>query len=121
MYDKTVMWIGPGGTHSPLHYDPNDNFMHQIDGEKHLLLVDPVESVNLYSDHSRKAAGNTPIDPTKVCMPPQLPGGVKSASRPGCGCMRCGTVDRLRPAAPLEGAHLPRRLVHVHADAHESM
>ena len=74
-YDKTVMWTygamqaGVQSTpyhSSALHFDPNENFMHQLAGQKHLLLVDPVESVLLYSDFAAKATGNTPVDPHSV-------------------------------------------------------
>jgi hypothetical protein len=64
-FDKTVLWYGRSGA-SPLHYDPNHNFMHQIDGQKRILLIDPADSVLIYADHTDKAVGNTPLDPFKV-------------------------------------------------------
>ena len=65
-YDKTLVWHGPGGTSSDLHYDPNGNFMHVVEGEKHLLLVDPVQSPLLYSDFADAASGISPVDPFRV-------------------------------------------------------
>ena len=51
---------------SPLHFDPNHNFMHQLDGEKRIVLVDPADSALLYADHASSAVGNTPVDPFRV-------------------------------------------------------
>ena len=64
-FDKVVLWYGRANV-SPLHFDPNHNFMHQIDGQKRLLLVDPADSALLYADHAESAVGNTPINPFKV-------------------------------------------------------
>lgn len=40
--------------------------MHMIDGEKHLVLVDPIESALLYADFADAAFGNSPVDPAAV-------------------------------------------------------
>eukprot|EP00900_Chrysochromulina_parva_P027761 jgi/Chrpa1/9619/Chrysochromulina_OHIO_Genome00004444-RA len=67
-FDNVVLWTG-NLSHtrtSPLHFDPQENLMHLIDGEKHLLLIDPVESVLLYADFESRSLGNTPVDPARV-------------------------------------------------------
>ena len=40
--------------------------MHMIDGEKHLVLVDPIESALLYADFADAAFGNSPVDAAAV-------------------------------------------------------
>lgn len=61
-FDKTMLWISAGNYTSALHFDPNENLMHMVEGEKELLLVDPLQSPLLYADYAQAALGNTPID-----------------------------------------------------------
>jgi len=35
---NTMLWMGPSGTVSPLHYDPLDNLMIQVVGQKRIIL-----------------------------------------------------------------------------------
>ena len=67
-FDNVVLWTGnlSHARTSPLHFDPQENLMHLIDGEKHLLLIDPVESMLLYADFESRSLGNTPVDPARV-------------------------------------------------------
>lgn len=42
------LWIGSKSNISPLHYDPANNFLAQISGQKSILLADPASTKNLY-------------------------------------------------------------------------
>lgn len=37
------LWLGPAGTHTPLHYDPHDVVLLQVLGQKRVRLVPPAE------------------------------------------------------------------------------
>src|SRR5262249_39505442 len=45
-----MMWIGPGGTFTPLHHDLTNNLLLQIVGAKEVLLAAPGETPRLYND-----------------------------------------------------------------------
>lgn len=42
-----MLWIGPGGTFTPLHFDLTNNLLAQIVGTKHLVLLPPSETPKL--------------------------------------------------------------------------
>ncbi len=66
LFDKVNMWFSRRRylSSSPLHWDPNENLMHQVRLSKHLVLIDPVDSALLYSDYADM--GKTPVDPLRV-------------------------------------------------------
>jgi hypothetical protein len=44
-----MMWIGPEGTFTPLHFDLTNNLLAQVVGRKRLLIAPPSETSNLYN------------------------------------------------------------------------
>ena len=62
---SVMMWFGPRGCVSPLHYDPLDNCFLQHLGRKRVLLFDP--SCNgsgwHYAAHEGQQSNTSPIDP----------------------------------------------------------
>jgi len=48
------LWIGTGGTRTPLHFDSYDNFLVQLVGCKYVRIYHPRESPNLYVIKTRK-------------------------------------------------------------------
>jgi hypothetical protein len=44
-----MIWIGPGGTFTPLHFDLTNNLIAQVVGTKDLLLVPPSETPKMYN------------------------------------------------------------------------
>lgn len=45
---RANVWLGPGGTVSPLHYDPEHNLLAQVVGTKYVRLYAPEEGPRLY-------------------------------------------------------------------------
>jgi hypothetical protein len=43
-----MMWIGPAGTFTPLHFDLTNNLIAQITGRKQVILLPPSESARLH-------------------------------------------------------------------------
>jgi len=46
--DHGMMWIGPAGTFTPLHFDLTNNLIAQIVGRKRVVLLPPSESARLH-------------------------------------------------------------------------
>ena len=44
-----MMWMGPAGTFTPLHFDLTNNLIAQVVGAKHLTLLPPSETQRLYN------------------------------------------------------------------------
>ncbi|BFZ04950.1 hypothetical protein BsWGS_07989 [Bradybaena similaris] len=49
------IWLSDGNTLGKLHFDPFDNFLCQISGEKQVLLFDPHDNTRLYEGHIQEA------------------------------------------------------------------
>jgi ribosomal protein L16 Arg81 hydroxylase len=47
--DDGFLWIGPEGTHTPLHHDLTNNFMAQLIGRKRIRLIAACELVRVYN------------------------------------------------------------------------
>ena len=62
---SVMMWLGPRGSYSPLHYDPLDNILMQHMGRKRVLLMDPSQNSKHwhYAGHDGQQKNTSPCDP----------------------------------------------------------
>ena len=69
-----MLWIGPGGTFTPLHHDLTNNLLLQIRGRKQVLLVAPGETPRLYNDHHVYSRIRDLAEPGVLARFPKLDG-----------------------------------------------
>lgn len=66
-----MLWIGPGGTFTPLHFDLTNNLLAQVVGSKVLTLLPPSESAKLENHRHVFSAIHDITDPERLDMFPR--------------------------------------------------
>lgn len=71
---RGMVWLGPAGTFTPLHFDNINVLFLQIVGTKRFILAPPSETPNLYNDHHVYSAIQDIAKPSAVKEFPRLDG-----------------------------------------------
>ncbi|EJK62254.1 hypothetical protein THAOC_17137 [Thalassiosira oceanica] len=58
----TMLWLGPKGTVSPLHFDPMDNILIQLVGSKRVRLFSPDSTQHLYAGNDGNQYNTSAVD-----------------------------------------------------------
>lgn len=65
-----MLWIGPGGTFTPLHFDLTNNLLAQVVGVKHLVLLPPSETEKLANNRHVFSDVHDVTDPDQLLRHP---------------------------------------------------
>lgn len=65
-----MMWIGPAGTFTPLHFDLTNNLLVQLTGRKNLILLPPSETVRLANARHVFSDVHDITDPDRIAQYP---------------------------------------------------
>lgn len=66
-----MLWIGPGGTFTPLHFDLTNNLLAQLVGTKHLVLLPPSETPKLANNRHVFSDVHDVTDPDQLARYPE--------------------------------------------------
>lgn len=66
-----MLWIGPGGTFTPLHFDLTNNLLAQVVGTKHLVLLPPSETGKLANNRHVFSDVHDITDPSFLALYPE--------------------------------------------------
>ena len=63
---SVMLWLGPRGCVSPLHFDPLDNCLMQFVGRKKIWLYEPQAGGWHYAGHNDQQSNTSPVNPEDV-------------------------------------------------------